>query len=151
MPAYDQVKVWTIDPSPTVRPRTPRPRPNADRRIFSAEDSTERSERNQRLWVWARLTVVAILGGAVLAWPYTRSCGLGLSTYLAATGMVSIGGLWVVACTWSQRMARAHALAMLVTLWGVGLIAVEVLPRVGYARISQPVSWFCGATARNAP
>lgn len=65
--------------------------------------------------------------------------------------MVSIGGLWVVTCTWSQRMARAHALAMLVTLWGVGLIAVEILPRVGYARTSQPVSWLCGATARNAP
>lgn len=147
VPAYDQVKVWTIDPSPKVRPRDSHPRkPRVERRPFRRENSKERSERNEKLAVWARLVVVAILAGAVLSWPYSRGCGFGLSTYLAATAMIIVGGLWVVACTWTQRMARTHAIAMLVTLWGVGLVALEVLPRVGYARTdpSQSVTWFCG-------
>jgi hypothetical protein len=117
------------------------------------EDIRERSERNTRLSVWARLGVVAILGGAILWWPYGRSCGVGLATYLAATAMIIVGGLWVVACTWTCRMARTHALAMLVALWGVGLIAVEVLPRIGYARTDpvHPAAWLCGAPTRPTP
>jgi len=102
-----------------------------------------------RLGVWARLIAVAILSGAILWWPYGRSCGLGLAAYLAATAMIIVGGLWVVACTWICRMARTHAIAMLLALWGVGLIAVEVLPRVGYAK--DQAAWLCGATPRVIP
>lgn len=148
MPAYDQVKVWTVDPTPPARPSKSRPRrPGPAPRLYRREDSGDRSERNEQLWVWARLIVVGTLGGAVLWWPYGRSCGFGLSTYLAATSMITIGGLWVVACTWIQRMARTHAIAMLLTLWGVGLIGIEILPRIGYARTdpSHPATWFCSS------
>jgi hypothetical protein len=150
--AYDNVKVWTVDPAPKVRPRpsSTRGKLRIETGARRHEDTRERAERNERLSVYARLAVVAILGGAILWWPYVRSCGFGLALYLAATAMIVVGGLWVVVCTWTCRMARTHALAMLVALWGAGLIAVEVLPRIGYAR--HPAAWLCGAApARAAP
>ena len=163
--AYDQVKVWEIDevqpqprplrPSRPPRPLRPRrPAGTADRPVRS-ENTRERAERrrkaerNDRLWVWARLSVVVILGAAVNWWPYGRSCGFGLAAYVAATAMIIVGGLWVVVCTWTCRMARTHAFAMLVTLWGVGLIAVEVMPRIGYA--ARPAAWLCGDSSRGTP
>jgi len=156
--AYEQVKVWEIDevrprparpsrPSqPPSPPRPIRPRsPATDSRAVRPQDVRERAERNERLLVWARLSVVVILGAAVLWWPYGRNCGFGLAAYLLAPTMIIVGGLWVVACTWTRRMARTHGLAMLVALWGAGLIAAEILPRIGYA--AQPAVWLC----RNAP
>lgn len=152
VPAYDNVKVWTVDPTPKVRSHSPRPRGSEDgedrvRRIEDTWEKADRAERNAKLGVWARLIGVGILGGAILWWPYARTCGIGLATYLAATTMIIVGGLWVVACTWTCRMARTHAVGMLVGLWGVGLIAVEVLPRIGYARTdpAHPATWMCGA------
>jgi len=146
VPAYDQVKVWSIDPTPRPesRPRATegrqaRAEPRTKPRRF--EDRRGKAERNEKLLVWGRLAVVALLGGAILWWPYTRSCGLGLSLYLAATTMIIVGGLWVVACTWIMRMARTHAMAMMVALWGMALVAAEVLPRVGYA--AQQATWLC--------
>jgi hypothetical protein len=38
-------------------------------------------------------------------------------------------------------MARTHAVAILLALWGTGLILTEVLPRVGYARTEA--TWLC--------
>ena len=58
----------------------------------------------------------------------------------------------MVACTWTCRMACTHADAMLVALWGVGLIALEVLPRIGYAKADLAhAAWLCGAPARATP
>jgi hypothetical protein len=144
VPAYNQVKVWSIDPTPRPqsRPRTAEARQaRADRKPQRFEDRRDRAERNEKLLVWGRLVVVGLLGAAILWWPYTRSCGLGLTLYLAATMMIVVGGLWVVACTWIMRMARTHAVAMLVALWGVALVVMEVLPRVGYA--AQTAFWLC--------
>ena len=144
MPAYDNVKVWTADPLPDVRARPSRPGRSGGTasRARRPEGIWQRAERDATLGVAARLIVVTILSAAMLWWPYGRTCGFGLAGYLAATTMIVVGGLWVVACTWTCRMARTHAVAMLVALWGVGLIAAEVLPRVGYA--AQPAAWLCG-------
>jgi hypothetical protein len=111
-------------------------------------EARARAVRNEKLGVWARLGGVAILGTAILWWPYGRTCGFGLVAYLAAAAMIIIGGLWVVACTWIVRLPRTHALAMLVTLWGLGLIGVEVLPRVGYAvpDAAHPSTWWCAGS-----
>jgi len=154
VPAYDNVKVWTVDPTPNVRRRPSRARGplRIEGPAHRPEDTRERAERNVRLSVWARLVVVAILGAAMLWWPYAKSCGFGLVLYLAATAMIIVGGLWVVACTWTCRMARTHGLAMVVTLWGVGLIAAEVLPRIGYAKAdaARPATWLCGSAPADA-
>jgi hypothetical protein len=61
--------------------------------------------------------------------------------YLAATLMIIVGGLWVVACTWTERMARTHVVAMVLALWGAVMVTAQVLPRVGYARAEA--TWLC--------
>ena len=148
MSAYDQAKVWTIPASPPKsQPASPSRESRTRQKI--AERWSRPAERSQRrfVWteeysVWARFAVVATLAMAILWWPYGRSCGFGLVAYLAASTMIVVGGVWVVACTWILRMARTHALAMLVTLWGGVLITAQVLPRVGYA--ASQATWLCG-------
>ena len=135
-------KIWTVGdttgprrPRPKISPSTsPRSQSSSPVRTRHASDDREKSIRNGKLSVWARLIFVAIFGVAMLWWPYGRSCGLGFAFYMASTAMIVVGGLWVVACTWICRMARTHGLAMLVVLWGLGLIGVEILPRIGYAK-----------------
>jgi hypothetical protein len=154
LPAYDQGKVWTVDPTPqtTARPARPRPRPGPRlvpgqvrevprEPLVRMEDVRDWLERNTNLLVWARLSVVAALATAMSWWPYGRSCGFGLSMYLAATLMIIVGGLWVVACTWTERMARTHVVAMVLALWGAVMVTAQVLPRVGYARAEA--TWLC--------
>ena len=149
MNAYRSAKIWTVDEHPRARPRPLRPvspqRPPSPKR--RPADVKKRAVRNAKLAVWARLLIVAALGAAILWWPYARTCGVGLTTYLAATSMIMFGGVWVVACTWIVRMPRTHALALLVTLYGVGLISLEILPRIGYAKPDalHPATWSCAA------
>ena len=147
MPAYDQVKVWTVDPASKSQPREQRMRPRLERRWSPRSEPTKRRFDwwTQEYSVLTRLALVMLLGTAILGWPYARGCGFGLALYLMASLMIVVGGLWVVTCTWIQRMPRTHAVAILVALWGVTLVMVEVLPRVGYARTSQPVTWLCGS------
>jgi hypothetical protein len=154
LPAYDQVKVWNADPTPQTTSRPARPRPRPGPRLLPGQvrevprepllrmpDIREWVDRNTTLLVWSRLCVVAALAAAMFWWPYGRSCGFGLSMYLAATLMITVGGLWVVACTWTERMVRTHAVAMVLALWGAIMITAQVLPRVGYARTEA--TWLC--------
>jgi hypothetical protein len=125
----------------------PEPSANQLRAIREAERrERERQEAAQaRLGVALRLALVLGLAGAIVFWPYPAPCGLRLAGYLAAIGMVGVGGLWVAAYTWRHRMAKTHALALLIVLWGLALAASEVLPRVGYARTDaqHPAQWRC--------
>jgi hypothetical protein len=38
-------------------------------------------------------------------------------------------------------MVRGHAVAMVMVLWGIALVAAQVLPRVGYA--ADAAKWWC--------
>ena len=149
MSAFQSAKVWTVTTPSQSRPRPVRPLvpKRTERPRRKTVDSRERSARNERIAVWARLGAVGLLAAAILWWPYARTCGVGLATYLAAASVIIIGGVWVVACTWIVRMPRTHAVAMLLMLWGLALIAVEVLPRVGYAKAdaAHPPIWWCAA------
>lgn len=99
-----------------------------------------------RTWgVFLRLTLASVLGVAVLFWPYERGCGAWLAAYLTATLVVALGGVWSAVWSWRHRSGRAHVLALLLVLWGGILTAMEVLPRVGYARDdpTRPAGWMC--------
>ncbi|HET7601071.1 MAG TPA: hypothetical protein VFK09_12305 [Gemmatimonadales bacterium] len=91
---------------------------------------------------WLRALLAAVLAAALPFWPYPRGCGIGLVLYLGAAGMVAVAGGWAAVSAWSRRRAWAHLVALLVVLWGLGLIAQQVLPRVGYAR--EALRWTCG-------
>lgn len=99
---------------------------------------------------WVRLMLVIALAGSIHLWPYPRECSAGLGFYLVAEAAITIGGLWVAIYTWNQRLGRTHVLAFMTALWGMGLLAVEVLPRIGYARVSatHPPTWSCSSTRR---
>lgn len=99
-----------------------------------------------RTWgVFLRLTLATLLGVAVLFWPYEARCGLNLAAYLGATSVVAVAGVWSAVWAWRHRSGRAHALALLLVLWGGILTAMEILPRVGYAKPdpTRPPGWVC--------
>ncbi len=74
-------------------------------------------------------------------WPYAHGCGPGLLLYGGAVGVVVLSGLWGAAGSWKRRMALAHLVSLLVTLWGLGLAASILLPRLGYAK--EAATWLC--------
>jgi cytochrome bd-type quinol oxidase subunit 2 len=94
---------------------------------------------------WVRLLLVVSLAVALKYWPYARACGPGLFAYVAAEVVILVGALWVVTCTWRYRMAKTHAFAMMLMLGALGLLEMEILPRVGYAKVSvtNPVTVWC--------
>ena len=97
------------------------------------------------LGVFARLVLAVALGVGMLFWPYAARCGVGLFAYLGATAAVAGAGIWTAVWTWRHRSGRAHFLSLLLIAWGLVLGAIEVLPRVGYAKpsASHPAVWMC--------
>ncbi len=95
--------------------------------------------------VMARLGLACVLGVAIVFWPYTARCGIGLAGYLAAVGTLIVAGVWSSIWTWKHRAAKAHTISLLLVMWGLALAAMDVLPRVGYAKTSSshPANWTC--------
>ena len=102
-------------------------------------------QRSAMLGLAARLALALALSIAMLFWPYDARCGTGLLAYLGAVAAVVGAGLWTTFWSWRHRAPKAHALSLLVVLWGLGLGAREVLPRVGYAipSAAHPATWLC--------
>lgn len=96
-----------------------------------------------RAGVLFRVGLAVALAVGVHFWPYSARCGLGLAGYLATLAVVIAAGAWAATSTWRGRMGRAHLLALLVAVWGISLSAVEVLPRIGYAKDPVRVHWAC--------
>jgi hypothetical protein len=93
-------------------------------------------------WFWVTLAVV--LSAALVIWPYRRECGLQLFFFLGAAGLaVVVAGLAAIA-SWSHRRGVAHVLALLALIWGGVMVAREVLPRIGYAKVER--TWTCVAS-----
>jgi hypothetical protein len=91
---------------------------------------------------WLRVLLVLTLALAMPFWPYAHGCGFGLFAYLGAALVVVVAGVWASISTWHRRRPIGHILAILVMLWGLGLVLAEVLPRVGYAKAA--IRWTCG-------
>jgi hypothetical protein len=127
------------------------PEPTAEEirlwRIAEEEEQRRRDSLNGAVGAWTRLLLVVALAAGLYFWPYARDCGVGLYTFLGAEGAVVVGGVWVAVYSWRRRTGRAHMAAFVVLLVGVALVAVEVLPRVGYAKQNpiEPVTWGCTA------
>jgi hypothetical protein len=98
---------------------------------------------------WLRVGLGLALAVGITQWPYPSACGLNLIVYLGAIGVVAIAGLWSSVSSWRRRMGLAHALSLLVLLWGLVLGAREILPRTGYARHVR--TWSCPAGGVEAP
>lgn len=97
------------------------------------------------LGVFARLALAVALGVAIVFWPYSARCGLGMVGYLGAVATLLTAGVWSSIWTWRHRAAKGHTLSLLLVLWGLVLASVDVLPRVGYGKAStdHPARWTC--------
>lgn len=114
-------------------------------RLTEEREQRRRDEASDAVGAWARLLLVAALAGALSFWPYARGCGVGLYGYLGAVGAVVVGGIWVGIYSWQRQAPRAHAAAFVMVLCAATLVAIEVLPRVGYAKPdpARPATWSC--------
>jgi hypothetical protein len=90
---------------------------------------------------WLRVILVLALAVAMPFWPYAHHCGINLLLYLGAASFLVLAGLWGAVRSWHTRVGLAHVLSLLSLLWGLGLVANEVLPRVGYA--ATALTWNC--------
>ena len=125
------------------------PEPTAEElrawRLAEEAEQRRRAELNGAFGAWTRLSLVATLAAGLSFWPYARRCGPGLYGFVGAEGAVILGGLWVAIYSWRRRASWAHAAAFLTLLAGLVLVALEVLPRVGYAMpdATRPAGWSC--------
>jgi len=132
------------------------PEPSPAFKKLQSEEQRRAQERAQQragmIGGGARLVLVAALGVALAFWPYENACGSGLFGYLAVETVIVIGGLWVAITTWRARLPKMHILSLLIVLTGLVLLAIEILPRVGYAAVDpkHPPAFSCPETA-NAP
>ncbi|MEO8201105.1 MAG: hypothetical protein ABI679_11335 [Gemmatimonadota bacterium] len=97
--------------------------------------------RKVALATWLQVLLGGILAVGMTQWPYAHVCGMNLFLYVGAAGVVVLAGLWGAVSSWRRRMGLAHTVALIVSLWGMVLVAQEVLPRVGYAK--QALEWTC--------
>lgn len=94
-----------------------------------------------KLGVWLRVGLAAVVGVVMTQWPYTHACGLSLYLYLAAVVAVIVAGVWGSLSSWKFRMGVAHIASLVTIAWGAVLAAQQVLPRMGYAAVAA--GWRC--------
>jgi hypothetical protein len=128
-------------------PPEPSPAELRARRTAEEREKQRNDEMAATVGAWTRFGLVVSLAASLQLWPYARDCGEGLFLYVGAEGMLVAGGLWVAVCTWRNRMPKTHCLAMLMTLYGLALLEMQVLPRVGYAKVDakNPPQLWCAA------
>lgn len=107
--------------------------------------AADTQRKTSTMGVFVRLALAVALGVAVVFWPYSSRCGVGLAGYLAVVTVLTGAGGWSAVWTWRHRAARGHVLSLLIVLWGLILASVEVLPRAGYAvpSAAHPATWTC--------
>lgn len=92
---------------------------------------------------WPKSLLVASLGVGLVFWPYAHGCGLGLTSYFAALGVLLVTAAWALQAAWRQHTVWAYGLGLAIVVWGAGLSLTQVLPRVGYAK--HTAFWSCEA------
>ena len=127
-------------------PPEPTPAEARQRREMDRRDHQREQDRIYRIGTMGRLGLVVALSVGIWYWPYARDCGPPLVAYLVAAGVIVVGGVWSVIRTWKGRNPLLHGVALAATLWGLILVAGQVLPRVGYAAVDEanPPAWWCG-------
>ncbi|MFN2572566.1 MAG: hypothetical protein ABR537_13305 [Gemmatimonadales bacterium] len=95
-----------------------------------------------RAWLttWLRVGLGIALGAGMLFWPYTHACGLKLVFYLIGATTVTVAGVWSAITSWKRQLGLAHALSIVLIIWGLALAGRQILPRV-YGQTTVP--FFC--------
>ncbi|HEU4829047.1 MAG TPA: hypothetical protein VFT04_07615 [Gemmatimonadales bacterium] len=138
----DKVIARSPDAPPAGRPAVPAGRPAiAAGAPAPAPPTAGGPSRRGRGAAWMMTLLAVALGAAFPFWPYLHQCGFGLLGYAATVGLLILVSAWAGVSTWRHRLGLAHFLALVTLLWGLGLAAVIILPRIGYARTA--LTWDC--------
>lgn len=126
----------------------PEPNPTAERVRRTAElrAREQAARRLALLGAAARLALSGALLAAIAWWPYGTRCGPGLAGFLAAGGMIVLGGGWSAVHAWRHRLAIGHIVALTILVAGLAILSAQLLPRLGYATIVgiEAGPWRCG-------
>ncbi len=95
---------------------------------------------------WGRVGLGLLVGIGMAQWPYSYACGLKLYFYLGGVLVVFAAGLWSSISSWRRRLGFAHLLSQGLIIWALVLAALEVMPRIGYAK--QTKNWTCSAVPK---
>jgi hypothetical protein len=125
--------------------------PSSVKRTRQALEQLEKEQREQRFATFgtlARLALVIALAVGLYWWPYPRECGSSLLSFLGAELALLIGSVWVTATTWRHRLARLHALSIVMVVASLALLALEIAPRNGWVTRAdgRAASWACPGT-----
>lgn len=93
------------------------------------------------LRIWLMALMGALGAGALAIWPYAKGCGTMLAVYLVGVAAVAGAGVWTMRAAWVARRGFLHLLGLAALLAALGLAALEILPRVGYA--ATALTWAC--------
>lgn len=147
----EQLLAQSAQPAPT---RGPVAAPSAKSAPAKPSSFSAPTTTSGRSWIaWVQLVVAISAGVGLWFWPWGTRCGLNAMTFTAATGGVTLLGLWSAVGSWRHRQGAAHILSFAVMIWGLVLGAREVLPRMGYAipTVERPGGWSCVALPATSP
>lgn len=138
----DKAIARSPDAPPAGPPAAPSGRPAlAPGTVPAAAPPAPVSNRRGRAAAWVFTLIAVALAVALQFWPYLRHCGFGLLGYTGVVAILILVSLWASLSTWRNRVGFAHFLSLLSLLWGFGLAALIILPRIGYARTA--LTWDC--------
>ena len=125
----------------------PEPSPAQTKAKRAAEQRAQERKDTQSAFIGAllRMIFVAALAVGLVFWPYARTCGAGLFSYMGAEALVLVGGVWTSTITWRGRLPRLHMRSLALVLWSLVALGADAAPRVGYARTNtgHPLPWVC--------
>jgi hypothetical protein len=104
-------------------------------------------ERLTVIGIWTRLILIAALGLSLFWWPYGSHCGMPLTGYLLSNVVVIVGAVILAVHGWRDRMLGIFlgSTGCVVVAWTV--IALNVLPRLGYSPAGgTSLGWRCATT-----
>ena len=122
-----------------------RPRPSVVVGSARDDEAPHGSATIEVVGLWARVSLVLLLGALMTQWPYPHECGVRLLAYTGAVLVMLVGGGWIGFVSWRRRNGIAHLLALVLAFWGMVLAAEALLPRIGYA--AERAVWSCGSVA----
>lgn len=97
----------------------------------------------RRAWIgmWVRTLLVLGLAVGLNVWPWSHYCGWRVYWYVSGISILALASLWIMLVSWRRRSGLTHVLGLLMLGYAVWLGAVEVLPRIGYAKVQK--TWSC--------
>jgi hypothetical protein len=131
---------------PGLHTQSEPPKPNGARApaytvVSSASSRQSTGVEGDMVGMWIRVVLGLSLAVMMGWWPYARTCGLPLFSYMAAVSTVMFAGAWAGSASWRVRNGLAHTIALVLLLYGMLLAASELLPRTGYA--VEHATWTC--------